>query len=425
MKKSIIPSKTGLPRHFNRNSIEQFARQFLLDKLEKIRHGQIILEDRGQFYTFGKVTNAFPLKTAIRIHDPRFYACIVLGGSIGAAEGYMDGLWSTEKLTTLIRILIRNQSVFEEMEKGLARLSSLLHWIYHLLRRNTLQGSQANIIAHYDLGNDFYALFLDKTMTYSCGIFEHDQSSMEEASMAKYRRICQKLQVSSKDHILEIGTGWGGFAIFAAKHYGCCVTTTTISPKQYKLAFQRIRQEGLQNKINLLFRDYRHIDGSYNKMVSIEMIEAVGHQYLDTFFATCSRLLCDDGMMVLQAITIRDQLYEQHKRSADFIKRYIFPGGCLPSIAAMTDSITKTTDFTLFHLEDITPHYVKTLREWRNRFFDNIDKVRSMGFPESFIRMWEFYLCYCEAGFAERYIGNVQMLLTKPLCRRKPLLPSL
>lgn len=188
---------------------------------------------------------------------------------------------------------------------------------------------------------------------------------------------------------------------------------------------QRIGQEGLEDKINLLFRDYRHLDKCYDKLVSIEMIEAVGHQYLDTFYEACSRLVCDDGMMVLQTITIRDQLYEQHKRSVDFIKRYIFPGGCLASIAAMADSIAKTTDFSLFHLEDITPHYVKTLREWHKHFFGNIDRIRSMGFPESFIRMWEFYPCYCEAGFAECYIENVQMLLTKPLCRREPLLPPL
>ncbi|MFO8084923.1 MAG: cyclopropane-fatty-acyl-phospholipid synthase family protein [Desulfobacterales bacterium] len=425
MKVSIIPSKTGFPKLPKESSIDHFVRQFLLEKLANIQYGQITVADSGRFYTFGQSTKAFSLKTTINVHHPRFYARIVLGGSIGAAEAYMDGMWSTGDLTTVIRILIRNQSVFEEMEKGWARLSEPVHRIYHALRRNTLQGSKSNIIAHYDLGNDFYALFLDETMTYSCGIFEKDQCSMEEASTAKYRRICQKLQLTSKDHVLEIGTGWGGFAIFAAGHYGCRVTTTTISPEQYKLASQRIHQEDLTDKITLLCRDYRKMEGCYDKLVSIEMIEAVGHQYLDTFFAACSRLLREDGMMMLQAITIRDQLYEQHRRSVDFIKRYIFPGGCLPSVAAMAGSIAGNTDLTIFHLEDITPHYVKTLREWRKRFFINIDKVRVMGFPESFIRMWEYYLCYCEAGFAERYIGNVQMLLTKPLCRREPLLPAL
>ena len=423
MKVSIIPSEFNVSKHLKESSIDQFARQFLFEKLAKIQRGQIDIEDRGRLNTFGQITKAFPLKTTIRIHHPRFYTRIALGGSIGAAETYMDGSWSTDDLTTVIRILIQNQSVFEEMEKGWAWLSIPFHRIYHALRRNTLQGSKANIIAHYDLGNDFYALFLDETMTYSCGIFESEQSSLAEASMAKYRRICQKLRLTRKDHVLEIGTGWGSFAIFAAKHYDCRVTTTTISPEQYKLAFQRIRQEGLTDKITLLCRDYRKMEGCYDKVVSIEMIEAVGHQYLDTFFSTCSRLLCENGMMVLQAITIRDHLYEQHKNSVDFIRRYIFPGGCLHSIAAMTASIAHATDFTLFHLEDITPHYAKTLQKWHKRFFSNIGKVRAMKFPESFIRMWEYYLCYCEAGFTERYIGNVQMLLTKPLCRREPVLP--
>jgi cyclopropane-fatty-acyl-phospholipid synthase len=425
MKVSIIPSEFNVSKHLKESSIDHFARQFLFEKLAKIQRGQITIEDRGRLNTFGQITKAFPLKTTIRIYHPRFYTRIALGGSIGAAEAYMDGFWSTDDLTTVIRILIQNQSVFEEMEKGWARLSIPFHRIYHALRRNTLQGSQANIIAHYDLGNDFYALFLDETMTYSCGIFEREQSSLAEASMAKYRRICQKLQLTRKDHVLEIGTGWGSFAIFAAKQYGCRVTTTTISPEQYKLAFQRIRQEGLTDKITLLCRDYRKMEGCYSKLVSIEMIEAVGHQYLDTFFSTCSRLLCENGMMVLQAITIRDHLYEQHKNSVDFIRRYIFPGGSIPSIAAMTASIAHAADFTLFHLEDITPHYAKTLQKWRKGFFNNIGKVRAMKFPESFIRMWEYYLCYCEAGFTERYIGNVQMLLTKPLCRREPVLPAL
>lgn len=425
MKADIIPSKIAGSKPLKKSSIDYFARQVLLEQLKKIQRGQIIIIDSGRFNTFGQTTKAFPLKTTIRIHHPRFYTRIALGGSIGAGEAYMDGFWSTDDLTTVIRILIQNQSVFEEMENGWARLSAPIHQIYHALRRNTLQGSQANIMAHYDLGNDFYALFLDETMTYSCGIFEQEQSSMAEASMAKYRRICQKLQLTRKDHVLEIGTGWGGFAIFAAKHYGCRVTTTTISPEQYKLASQRIRQEGLTDKITLLCRDYRKLEGCYKKLVSIEMIEAVGHQYLDTFFAACSRLLCEDGMMVLQAITIRDHFYEQHKHSVDFIKRYIFPGGSLPSIAAMTASIAHATDLILFHLEDITPHYVKTLQEWRKGFFSNIGMVRAMKFPENFIRMWEYYFCYCEAGFTERYIGNVQMILTKPLCRLEPVLPPM
>ncbi len=425
MKVSIIPSDVTTSKSLKENSIDRLARQLLFEKLEKIRRGQITILNKRRFHTFGKSTAAFPLKATIRVNHPRFYTCIALGGSIGAGEAYMDGLWSSDDLTNVIRIIIQNQPVFEKMEKGWARLSVPLHRIYHALRRNTLQGSQANIMAHYDLGNDFYSLFLDETMTYSCGIFEHDQSSMEAASLAKYRRVCQKLQLTAKDHVIEIGSGWGGFAVFAARHYGCRVTTTTISRQQYEMASQQIRNAGLSGKITLLHEDYRHIKGLYDKLVSIEMIEAVGHQYLDTFFATCSRLLRSDGMMALQAITIKDQLYEQHRNSVDFIKRYIFPGGCIPSITAMTSSIAHATDLKLFHLEDITPHYTMTLQKWRERFFSNIEKVRALKFPENFIRMWEFYLCLCEAGFEERYIGNIQMLLTKPMCRRTSLIPSL
>lgn len=419
---SIIPSENTISKPFKEKSLDRFARKLLVSKLQKIRHGRITIIDRKRSESFGSDSGSFSLQATIRVHDPGFYTCTVLGGSIGAAEAYIHGLWSADDLTRVIRIMIQNQPVFEDMERGLGRLKTLLHQVYHALRRNTLRGSMDNIIAHYDLGNDFYSLFLDETLSYSCALFEKNQSSLKDASLAKYRRICGKLRLVPEDHVLEIGTGWGGFAIFAAGNYGCRVTTTTISREQYKLAGERIRKAGLAHKITLLCRDYRHMEGSFNKLVSIEMIEAVGHQYLDTFFAACNRLLREDGMMLLQAITIRDHLYDQHKFSVDFIKRYIFPGGCLPSVSAMTTSMARTTDLILFHLEDITPHYTRTLREWRTRFFNNIEKVRAMKFPESFIRMWEYYLCYCEAGFSERYIGDVQMLLTKPLCRRSPLI---
>ena len=315
--------------------------------------------------------------------------------------------------------------MFEGMEKGLARLTAPLHMFIHLLRGNTKKGSRLNIAAHYDLGNDFYKLFLDETLTYSCNIFECQDSTLKEASIAKYHRICQKLELSSQDHIVEIGSGWGGFAIYAAQKYGCRITTTTISAAQHDLAKERIDEAGVANKVELLLEDYRDLRGKYDKLVSIEMIEAVGHQYLDTFFRSCSNLLKENGMMLLQAITMTDQVFDRHKRSVDFIKRYIFPGSCIPSIAAMSRSIARASDLKLVHLEDITPHYARTLRTWRERFFANIDKVRDLGLPETFIRMWDYYLSYCEAGFAERYLGDVQMLLTKPLCRRPPPLAPL
>jgi len=279
-------------------------------------------------------------------------------------------------------------------------------------------GSRKNILAHYDLGNDFYALFLDETMTYSCAIFEQENSSLKQASEAKYDRICRKLQLAAGDRVIEIGTGWGGFAVHAARNYGVQVTTTTISDEQHQFARQRIKAAGLEDRITLLKKDYRDLSGKFDKLVSIEMIEAVGHQYLPIFFRTCSRLLKDDGIMALQAITIGDQIFDRHKRTVDFIKRYIFPGSCIPSITAISIALAKATDLRLVHLEDITPHYARTLREWRRRFFTNIKKVRALGFSDTFVRMWEYYLCYCEGGFAERYLGDVQMLFVKPLCRQ-------
>ena len=425
MKADIIPVEAPALEELRERSMDRLARRLLFGKLKSLRRGCLKFVDRERSVTFGQSSAAFPLQATIRVRHSRFYAYTVLGGSIGAAEAYMDGLWSTDDLTTVVRILVLNQAVFEEMEKGWAWLSLPLYQAYHFLRRNTLVGSRDNIVAHYDLGNDFYKLFLDETLTYSCGIFEQEDSSLKDAALAKYRRICQKLQLSSDDHVVEIGTGWGGFALYAVQNYGCRVTTTTISKEQYRLAAERFQSAGLTDKITLLFKDYRKLSGRFDKLVSIEMIEAVGHQFLDAFFNACSRLLREDGMMLLQAITIRDQVFDQHKRSVDFIKRYIFPGSCIPSITAMSEAIAGTTDLKLFHLEDITPHYTRTLRTWRERFFSNIEKVRAMNFPETFIRMWEYYLCYCEGGFAERYIGDVQMLLTKPLCRRVPLLPPL
>jgi cyclopropane-fatty-acyl-phospholipid synthase len=310
------------------------------------------------------------------------------------------------------------------MEGGAARITAPIHRLLHALRKNSKSGSQKNISAHYDLGNDFYALFLDPTMTYSCNIFEREDMTLKEAAIAKYDRICKKLRLGSEDHLLEIGAGWGGFAIHAAKTYGCRVTTTTISQQQYEMAEARIERLGLKRRIELVFEDYRNLRGKYDKLVSIEMIEAVGHHFLETYLRTCSDRLKDNGMMALQAITMTDQLYDAHIRSADFIKRYIFPGSFIPSISAICNALAKATDMRLFHLEDITSHYAKTLRIWREGFFSRIEDVRALGYPESFIRMWEYYFCYCEAGFLEKYIGDAQMIFIKPDCRQPPILPT-
>jgi cyclopropane-fatty-acyl-phospholipid synthase len=297
----------------------------------------------------------------------------------------------------------------------MARLLRPLSIIAHWLRRNTSSGSRRNIAAHYDLGNEFFSLFLDETMAYSCAIFPHPQTTLFEASEAKFDRICGKLALNCQDHVLEIGSGWGGFAIYAAQKYGCRITTTTISRKQFLYAIRQVELAGLKDRVTVIEKDYRELCGSFDKLVSIEMIEAVGHQYFDTFFRVCSERLKPQGMMLLQAIVIPDQPYESYRRSVNFIQRYIFPGGCLPSIGAISHSVGRATDFRLTHLEDITPHYAETLALWRQRFHANLDRVRGLGFSEEFIRTWDFYFCYCEGAFRERAIGNVQILLNKPL----------
>ncbi len=404
--------------------IDRVSRRIFFTLLKKISKGCLLIVENGRQYGFGECGGDDGLAAEISVRHPRFYSRAILGGSIGAGEAYMAGWWSTDDVTALIRIVIQNQQVFEDMDKGLSRVVEPLHRWVHMLNQNTRSGSRRNIVAHYDLSNDFYALFLDETMTYSCGLFEKSDSTLTEASVAKYDRICRKLGLAAGDRVLEIGTGWGGFAVHAVLHYGVRVTTTTISDRQYDYAKQRFRKAGIADRVHLLKKDYRDLRGRYDKLVSIEMIEAVGHQYLTTFFNRCSRLLEKDGLMALQAITIADQVFERHKRSADFIKRYIFPGSCIPSVAAIGNAVARGTDLRLVHLEDITVNYPRTLREWRRRFFAHIGEVRKMGFSEAFIRMWEFYLCYCEAGFAERYIGDVQMLFAKPM-RRENFYPNI
>ncbi|MDY6837002.1 MAG: cyclopropane-fatty-acyl-phospholipid synthase family protein [Thermodesulfobacteriota bacterium] len=428
MRTSIIPAetdRTAPPHALVRGPLNRLAKRMVMALLEDVDIGELLLEDNGERLAFGKASEDFPLRAVVTIHHPRFYRRALWGGSIGAAEAYMAGDWSADDLTMVIRIMVLNRHIFEKMDSGWGRFMEPIHQWFHWLNKNTRAGSRANIVAHYDLGNDFYQLFLDDTMTYSCGIFETEASTLREASVAKYDRICLKLDLQSSDHVLEIGTGWGGFAMHAAQHYGCRVTTTTISPAQFEWAKEYIDGEGLGDRVTLLLKDYRDLEGLYDKVVSIEMIEAVGHQFLETFFQCCSRLLKRDGMMLLQAITIADAVYDQHKRSVDFVKRYIFPGSCIPSLTAMCLAVARSTDLRVVHLEDLTPHYAKTLRAWRQRFFENIEQVRALGYSDTFIRLWEYYLCYCEGGFEERYLGNVQMLMAKPFCRSTPILPEL
>jgi cyclopropane-fatty-acyl-phospholipid synthase len=409
----------------NRHFLDALAERAVRARLAGLAHGQLTLAEGANARHYGSLTARCPLSATVHVNDPRFYSEIAFGGSIGAGEAYMLGYWSTDNLTAAMRILLQNRDVLDGMETGLASFTMPLQKAMHWASRNTRSGSRRNISAHYDLGNPFFELFLDPTMMYSSAVYERPEMTLEQASVAKLDRICRKLDLQPGDHVLEIGTGWGGFALHAAQHYGCRVTTTTISRQQHEMARERINAAGLADRVTLLLEDYRDLIGTFDKLVSIEMIEAVGHRYYETFFRKCSGLLKPEGTMLLQAITIADQRYASALKAVDFIQRHIFPGSCIPSITAMSIAMTRATDMRLYHLEDIGPHYATTLKAWRENFFANIDRIRALGYSEESIRMWEFYFCYCEAGFAERAIGDVQMLLVKPLARPAPVVPPL
>jgi cyclopropane-fatty-acyl-phospholipid synthase len=422
---SIIPKSSSFIKKETNSSWDSLARKAVLTKFQELTTGRLTVVEGNEVTHFGSFTSEFEISSVIKVLDTRMYSEIMTKGLNGAAEAYIRDWWTCGDLTALIRIFIRNRHLADKLEGGMSKIASGVYRLLHDMRRNTRQNSLKNITAHYDLGNDFFSIFLDETRMYSCAIFENESSSLEEASICKLKRICQKLDLSHEDHVLEIGTGWGGFALHAAKHYGCRITTTTISQKQYDYARQKVQDAGLNERIKVIKKDYRDLTGQYDKLVSIEMIEAVGHHYFDYFFRKCGDLLQPEGSMLLQGIIIVDHLYEEAKQFADFIKTYIFPGSCIPSISALCGSVARTTDMRLFHLEDITPHYATTLNHWRQRFLQNLQQVRKQGFPEEFIRLWDFYFCYCEGGFLERQIGDVQMIFTKPLCRMDPILPAL
>ena len=395
-------------------AIDRWCRSLLIAKLEKLEVGEIQLIDSNGSHSFGCPDKTNPLTVTLNVTDQRFYSDIAFGGTVAAGEAYMQGYWSCSNLTDLIRIMIGNRHILDQMEANLSLFKNAFLRVAHWLNRNSQAGSRRNIEAHYDLGNEMFELFLDPTMMYSCAYYPDEKTSLEQASLAKLQRICDKLQLNESDHVIEIGTGWGGFALYAAQNYGCKVTTTTISQQQHDWAQQRIIEAGLEDKITLLMEDYRDLQGTYDKLVSIEMIEAVGHQYLDTYFAKCSSLLKPEGIMLIQSITIADQQYDQAIKSVDFIQRFIFPGGFIPSVSAITSSVKSSTDMRLFQLEDIGPHYATTLCDWRQRFFENIEPIKALGYSQQFIAMWDFYLCYCEAGFLERVLGNAHLVFIKP-----------
>ncbi|MGB0715269.1 MAG: class I SAM-dependent methyltransferase [Phycisphaerae bacterium] len=381
------------------------------------RDGEPVSVGSPSVHTFGEARSDFDLSVTMTIHHPRFYRRVAMGGNAAVGDAYGDGDWSCDDLAALVRILSRHADIVEASERGLGRVGAVMMRFIHALRANTKKGSRRNISAHYDAGNDFFEYVLDPSLSYSCAVFEDDSSTLYDASMAKLKRVCEKLRLTPDDHLLEIGTGWGGLAMYAAEHYGCHVTTTTISRNQYDYAAARIKAAGLEDRITLVMQDYRELRGQFDKLVSIEMIEAVGERYYNEFFRQCSSLLKPDGQMLIQAITIGDHRYDRAKNRVDFIKRFIFPGSCIPSITRLNKSVAGFTDLRLVHLEDITPHYATTLRHWRENMLASLDSIRALGYSERFIRLWEYYFAYCEGGFAERFIGDVQLLFAKPRCR--------
>lgn len=400
------------------SGFERLIRSQVLKTLSRIKGGQLIINDSlGQQFC-GSTSLQSNLCVTLNIKDLDFYRQVAMHGSIGAAESYMKEQWSTDDLTGLVRILVINRHILDEMEGGLAWLKNSILKLWHFFNRNSVEGSRKNISAHYDLGNDFFKLFLDKHLMYSSAIFTEKANTLEAASELKLKTICEKLELNAHDKLVEVGTGWGGFAIYAAKNYGCHVTTTTISEQQYQYAKKRIKEEGLGSKITLLKEDYRNLNGQFDKLVSIEMIEAVGHQYLDTYIKQCSDLLKPDGMALIQAITIEDSRYKQALKSVDFIKRYIFPGSFIPCVSVIVDAAKQSSDLRLINLEDFGDSYAKTLNEWRRRFFHNIEQVKAQGFDPIFIQMWDFYFCYCEGGFIEKAISDVHLLYAKPFNKR-------
>jgi cyclopropane-fatty-acyl-phospholipid synthase len=408
------------------DSLTRLLRSQMLARLNGLRDASLVIIDAGGRTQLGVDPAKARLHASIEvIDDAGFYPAVALNGSVGAAESYVRGEWQCNDLVSLVRILVHNRDLLDAMEGGLARLGGFALRIWHLLRRNTLGGSRRNIRAHYDLGNEMFAQFLDARMMYSSAIYTHEGETLEDAQTRRLDRVCAKLQLGPDDHLLEIGTGWGGMAIHAARVSGCRVTTTTISPAQHALALERVREAGLEDRIHVLLKDYRELEGSYDKLVSLEMIEAIGADYLPVYFEKCASLLKSDGLMLLQAITIEDHRYQQALRSVDFIKRYVFPGSFIPSVSAMVGASARASDLRLINLEDIGSSYALTLRAWRERFHARIENIRTLGYGTEFERLWDFYLCYCEGGFLERSISDVHMLFARPANRRNQYLPDL
>ncbi|MBQ4810654.1 class I SAM-dependent methyltransferase [Pseudoalteromonas luteoviolacea] len=388
------------------------CKKLVMAALNQITWGHIKLIDGSQEHHFG--VQSRDKSVTINVLSQQMYSKFALGGSVGAGESYILGYWECSDLTKLIEIFVVNQDVLDKFEKKFALLSGLMNKLTHFRNRNTKSGSKKNIVAHYDLGNDLYSAFLSEEMLYSSAVYPTHESSLEEAQSHKLKQICEQVDLQASDHVIEIGTGWGAFAIYAAQNYGCKVTTTTISEEQHAYVQEKIYALGLQSQITLLKDDYRELTGRFDKLVSIEMIEAVGHEYLSGFFEKCSALLKPNGVMLIQAITIACQRYQHYLKNSDFIQQYIFPGGCLPSVTEMSKQICNNTDMVVHSIKDIGLHYAKTLYDWRVRFNNAWPAINNQKFDQRFYRLWEFYLCYCEGGFKQRATSAVHLVARKP-----------
>ena len=397
--------------------LQRLCRRALFAGFERIEYGRITITENGETFQFGKLQRASDADVRISVWQPSGYPALLFRGTIGAGETYANGDWDADDLTGLIQIFAANQEAMSAMDGAATRVAQAIARWTHWLNRNTRSGSRRNISAHYDLGNDFYEQFLDPTMNYSSGYFMDDETTLEEASLEKLDRICRKLALKPSDHVLEIGCGWGGFAVYAVQTTGCRVTATTISQEQYDYTRARVEAAGLSDRVSVIKQDYRDLEGQYDKIVSVEMIEAVGHRFHKTFFKKCNELLKPEGALCLQSITMRDQFHDRAVRSVDFIKAHIFPGGSLPCSARLTDVAKRYSDLQIVHVEDFSDHYARTLREWRKTFLLNQSTIDQLGYDLRFRRLWEYYLCYCEGGFLERTIGVSQWVMHKPLCR--------
>ena len=402
--------------------MQKLARRGLLSAFTEIRYGRLTIVEGDNTYCFeGEADGP---DAHVMVLQPDVWTDVAFRGSVGSGEAYMAGYWTTPSLEQVTRLFVANGHLTDQMERGAAGIFRLVLRGLHWLNKNTVKGSKKNIEAHYDLGNKLFETFLDPTLMYSSALYANDNIDLHQASQEKLDHICRKLHLTEDDHVLEIGTGWGGFAIHAAKNYGCRVTTTTISEEQFAHATALVEKHGLAARVTLLKQDYRELEGQFDKLVSIEMIEAVGHHYLDTYINTLSNRLKPNGIALIQAITIVEQRYQIAVTSVDFIKRYIFPGGFLPSIGSIMQSVGRASDLRLLHLEDFASHYARTLAEWRRRFNAERDTIRGLGYDERFCRMWEFYLAYCEGGFTERQLGLAQLIFAKPLARQEaPVMP--